>query len=140
MPIFRSTRLCVTACGIMHPRCCRPVTIYGNFNSYRYLKTKAEVQKRRIRPSLPYAHIHRCDIIVSMSIYFQITTEKMQRFLIDLFISTDAQHVSGGSSAHHQEHPRCCRPVTAGNIVGALCHKCSQTHFGCFISSGRETS
>ena len=24
-PIFRSTRLRVTACGIMHPRCCRPV-------------------------------------------------------------------------------------------------------------------
>ena len=24
-PIFRSTRLCVTACGIMHPRFCRPV-------------------------------------------------------------------------------------------------------------------
>jgi len=24
-PIFRSTRLCVTACGIMHPRSCRPV-------------------------------------------------------------------------------------------------------------------
>ena len=25
-PIFRSTRLCVTACGIMPPRCCRPAT------------------------------------------------------------------------------------------------------------------
>ena len=25
LPIFRSTRLCVTACGIKHPRCCRPV-------------------------------------------------------------------------------------------------------------------
>ena len=25
LPIFRSTRLCATACGIMHPRCCRPV-------------------------------------------------------------------------------------------------------------------
>ena len=24
LPIFRSTRLCVTVCGIMHPRCCRP--------------------------------------------------------------------------------------------------------------------
>ena len=24
-PIFRGTRLCVTACGIMHPRCWRPV-------------------------------------------------------------------------------------------------------------------
>ena len=24
-PIFRSTSLCVTVCGIMHPRCCRPV-------------------------------------------------------------------------------------------------------------------
>ena len=23
LPIFRSTRLCVTACGIMQPRCCR---------------------------------------------------------------------------------------------------------------------
>ena len=25
LPIFRSTRLCVTACGIMHPQCCWPV-------------------------------------------------------------------------------------------------------------------
>jgi len=25
-PIFRSTRLCVTPCGIMHPRCCRLVS------------------------------------------------------------------------------------------------------------------
>ena len=25
LPIFRSTRLRVTACGIMHPRCCRSV-------------------------------------------------------------------------------------------------------------------
>ena len=24
LPIFRSTRLCVTACGIMQSRCCRP--------------------------------------------------------------------------------------------------------------------
>ena len=24
LPIFRNTRLCVTACGIMHPRCCPP--------------------------------------------------------------------------------------------------------------------
>jgi hypothetical protein len=25
LPIFRSTRLCDTACGIMYPVCCRPV-------------------------------------------------------------------------------------------------------------------
>ena len=25
LPIFRSTRLCVTVCGIMHRQCCRPV-------------------------------------------------------------------------------------------------------------------
>ena len=24
LPIFRNTRLCVTVCGTMHPRCCRP--------------------------------------------------------------------------------------------------------------------
>ena len=27
LPIFRSTRLCVTVCGMMHRRCCRPVII-----------------------------------------------------------------------------------------------------------------
>ena len=28
LPIFRSTRLCVTACGVMHtPRCCRPSAV-----------------------------------------------------------------------------------------------------------------
>ena len=35
---------------------------------------------------------------------------------INLFISTDALHVSGGSSAHHQEHNRTysfryCQPI-----------------------------
>jgi hypothetical protein len=33
----------------------------------------------------------------------QITANKMQHFIY-LFIFTDAVHVSGGSSAHHQEH------------------------------------
>ena len=37
---------------------------------------------------------------------------------LDLFISTDALHVSGGSSAHHQEH----RTVhTASGIVNQHC-------------------
>ena len=26
LPIFKNTRLCVTACGMMHTRCCRPAT------------------------------------------------------------------------------------------------------------------
>ena len=29
LPIFRSTRLCVTACGIKHPRRCRPPATYA---------------------------------------------------------------------------------------------------------------
>ena len=33
--IFRSTKLCVTACGIMHPRCCRPVAWKRRNSSYR---------------------------------------------------------------------------------------------------------
>ena len=33
--MFRSTRLCVTACGIMHPRCCRPVTLKRKLPGYR---------------------------------------------------------------------------------------------------------
>jgi hypothetical protein len=33
MPIFRSTRLCVTACGIMPPRCCRPATSWVHYTT-----------------------------------------------------------------------------------------------------------
>ena len=33
LPIFKSTRLCVTACGIMHPRCCRPVAYTTSCNT-----------------------------------------------------------------------------------------------------------
>jgi len=35
LPIFRSTTLCVTACGIMHPQCCRPA---GNIVDALYHK------------------------------------------------------------------------------------------------------
>ena len=34
-PIFRSVRLCVTACGIMHPRCCQPVGWKRDSSAYR---------------------------------------------------------------------------------------------------------
>ena len=33
LPIFRCTRLCVTACGIMHPPCCRPVASTTSCNT-----------------------------------------------------------------------------------------------------------
>jgi len=37
---------------------------------------------------------------------------------LDLFISTDALHVSGGSSAHHQEH---ITVHTASGVVNQYC-------------------
>ena len=36
LPIFRSTRLCVTACGIMHPRYCRPACQRPETSSVHY--------------------------------------------------------------------------------------------------------
>ena len=36
LPTFKNTRLCVTACGIMYPRCCRPVV--GNVVGALYHK------------------------------------------------------------------------------------------------------
>ena len=53
---------------------------------------------------------------------------------LDLFISTDALHVSGGSSAHHQEH---ITVHTASSIVNQLCcllvscliHDSSKQHY-----------
>ena len=32
-PIFRSIRLCVTACVIMHPRCCWPATSWVHYTT-----------------------------------------------------------------------------------------------------------
>jgi len=49
---------------------------------------------------------------------FQITANKMQYFLTYLFISTDALHVSGGSSDHHQKH---ITVHTASGIVNQYC-------------------
>jgi len=47
----------------------------------------------------------------------QIIAKKMQRFL-NLFIFTDALHVSGGFSAHHWEH---ITVHTASGIVNQYC-------------------
>jgi len=42
LPVFRGTGLCVTACGIMHPRCCRRVHYTTSCNtvqcSWRWAK------------------------------------------------------------------------------------------------------
>ena len=47
LPIFRSTRLCVTACGIMHPRCCRPKPYMFRPLCWAII-TSHEVQVRRL--------------------------------------------------------------------------------------------
>ena len=33
LPIFRSSRLCITACGIIHPRCCRPAASWVHYTT-----------------------------------------------------------------------------------------------------------
>ena len=50
-----------------------------------------------------------CDIIVYFIVICPcivniIPNYNQQDAFLNLFISTDAVHVSGGSSAHHQEH------------------------------------
>ena len=46
--------------------------------------------------------------------YIILNYNQQDATFLDLFISTDALHVSGGSSAHHQEHITVC---TASGIV-----------------------
>jgi len=48
---------------------------------------------------------------------FQVTVQQDATFL-ELSISKDALHVSGGSSAHHQEH---ITVRTASGIVNQYC-------------------
>ena len=49
--IFRSTRLCVTACGIMHRRCCRPIA--GNIVGALYHKHRLCYLQRSVSPLCP---------------------------------------------------------------------------------------
>ena len=49
-PIFRSTRLCVTACGIMHPRCCRPVVHWVHYTTKCNTQSSAPEDGRNQRP------------------------------------------------------------------------------------------
>ena len=52
-------------------------------------------------------HYHLSSFDIHMSVHRRVIPNYSQQnatFLLGLFISTDALHVSGGSSAHHQEH------------------------------------
>ena len=44
LPIFRSTRLCVTVCGIMEPRCCRPLAGRWPATSWVHYTTNCNTQ------------------------------------------------------------------------------------------------
>jgi len=50
LPIFRITRLCVTACGIMHPRCCRPATSWVHYTTSCNTQSSAPEDGRNHRP------------------------------------------------------------------------------------------
>jgi len=62
--------------------------------------------------------INRFDIHVSM--HHNIITSYSQQYamFLESFVSKDALHVSGGSSAHHQEHTTV---QTASGIVDQYC-------------------
>ena len=49
-PNFRSTRLCVTACGIMHPRCCWPATSWVHYTTSCNTQSSAPEYERDQRP------------------------------------------------------------------------------------------
>jgi len=50
LPIFRSTRLCVTACCIMHSRCCRQVTLWVLYTTSCNTQSSAPEDGQNYRP------------------------------------------------------------------------------------------
>ena len=50
-PILRSTRLCVTACGIMHTRCCRPATSWAHYTTSCNTQSSVPEDGRNSRPN-----------------------------------------------------------------------------------------
>ena len=53
LPIFRSTRLCVTFCCIMHRQCCRPVAGTSSVHYTTNCNTQYILQCHKSPPSLP---------------------------------------------------------------------------------------
>ena len=52
-----------------------------------------------------YMSFHEPGCTIHVDIHYTVPNYNQQdATLLDLFISTDAQQVSGGFSAHHQEH------------------------------------
>ena len=71
-------------------------------------QTACQVKKTTIKThrTLPTSTHTLCSFDIHMSVHRNIFPNYNQQdaTFLDLFISTDALHVSGGSSAHHQEH------------------------------------
>ena len=61
LPIFRSTRLCVTVCGIMHPRCCQPATSWVHYTSSCNTQSSAPEDGQNNYPK----HVELTGIIVA---------------------------------------------------------------------------
>ena len=59
LPIFRRTRLCVTACGIIHPWCCRPATSWIHYTTSCNTQSSAPEDGRDQRPK----HVEMTGII-----------------------------------------------------------------------------
>jgi predicted nucleic-acid-binding protein len=63
-------------------------------------------------------HISKSDIHMSVQRNIISNYSQQDATFLDLLISKDALHVSGGSSAHHQEH---ITVQTASGIVNQYC-------------------
>ena len=50
LPIFKSTRLCVTVCGIMHRRCCRQATSWVLYTTSCNTQSSVPEDQRDHRP------------------------------------------------------------------------------------------
>ena len=60
LPIFRNTRLCVTVCGIMHRRCCRPVVKQISDNEIYLLIKYIKSVLWRVAKRMSYIEEARC--------------------------------------------------------------------------------
>ena len=79
----------------------------------------------------------RCTIFYTqfkITVLFFPNYNQQDATFLDLFISTDALHVSGGSSVHHQEH---VTVHTASGIVNQYCCCCFSISHA--IAAGRST-
>ena len=101
LPIFRSTRLCVTVCGIMHRRCCRPSALIKYIKSvlWRVAKCLSYIEEARcLKVKMPSNESRKNNHVLFCSFHCCEKKNQSTTLIFRKYFNVD------NSKQHHELH------------------------------------